>query len=85
MTRALFSIRDELTGYGDPFTLPDNDEVAVRMFRQAVNDSKPNRVNQAPQDMVLFKIAYFDEQSGEITPAKKQILRASEVKKDGIS
>lgn len=85
MTRALFSIRDELTGYGDPFTLPDNDEVAIRMFKAAVLDTKPNRINAAPQDMVLFRLGYLDEQSGEITPAKKQILRASEVRKDGVS
>ena len=80
MKRALFTVRDELTAYGDPFTLPDNDEVAVRMFRQAVLDEKPNRINQAKQDMVLFKLGYFDDQSGEIVPEKKQIMRASEVK-----
>lgn len=80
MKRALFSVRDELTGYGDPFTLPDNDEVACRMFRSAVLAETPNKINQAKQDMVLFKLGYIDDQSGEITPEKKQILRASEVK-----
>lgn len=80
MRRALFSVRDELTGYGDPFTLPDNEEVAIRMFKSAVMAETPNKINQAKQDMVLFKLGYIDDQSGEITPEKKQILRATEVK-----
>lgn len=80
MKRALFSVRDELVGYGDPFALPDNDEVAVRIFTQAVKDEKPNRINQSKQDMVLFRLGYLDDQSGEITPCKEQILRATEVK-----
>lgn len=79
MTKALFCIRDELVSYGDPFVLPDNDDVAKREFALAARSTTPNKINQAPQDMVLFRIARFDDQSGDIIPCKEQLVRASEV------
>jgi hypothetical protein len=74
----LYSIRDELVGFGKPFALP-SDEVAVREYKKAVKADSPNDVNTNIPDSVLFCLATFDDQSGEIVPAKAQLLRASEV------
>lgn len=78
--KALYSIRDELIGYGNPFSAPDNDALVIRDFKAAVKSPEPNACNQNPEDIVLFKLATFDEQSGEIVPQHTQLLRATEVK-----
>lgn len=78
MKLGLYSIRDELVGYGQPFSLPSV-EVAVREFRNQVNSETPNLLNTNKSDMVLFKLGVFDTQSGEIIPEHTSLLRANEV------
>lgn len=81
MTKPLFSIRDELVGYGSPFTLP-SEEVALREYKKAALHEKPNDVNTNLADSVLFLVGSFDDQSGEIVSTeKKMLIRASEVVK----
>lgn len=82
MIKTLFCVRDELIGYGDPFAMPgERDDLAKRAFTNAVNAEEPNSANQNPEDKVLFRLARYDDQSGEITPCKEQICRATEVLK----
>ena len=78
MIVGLYSIRDELVGFGKPFALP-SDDVAIREYKKAVKAETPNDVNTNIPDSVLFALGTFDDQSGEITPRKVQLLRANEV------
>lgn len=78
MKLGLYSIRDELVGYGKPFALP-SDEVAIREFRNQVNSETPNLLNTNKSDMVLFKLGSYDDQSGEVFPEHISLLRANEV------
>ena len=80
MTKTLYCVRDELVSYGDPFALPgERDALARRVFKAAVNDPQPTAANQNIEDKVLFRLAKFDDQSGEIIPCKLEICRATEV------
>lgn len=85
MIKGLYSIRDELVAYGPPIALP-GDEVAIREFRRLCLSPQLNEVNQNKNDVVLFRVGSFDDQSGEITQiCHVQLLRASEVEKDDVS
>lgn len=82
MIKTLYSVRDELVSYGDPFALPgERDDLAKRTFTEFVNSPEPNICNTNVEDKVLFRIAKFDDQSGEIFPCKAEICRATEVKR----
>lgn len=73
MIRGLYSVRDELIGYGNPVSFP-SDSVAIREFKILASESK------SPQDLVLFKVGSFDDQSGEIVEkVHVQLVRATEV------
>lgn len=48
-----------------------NDQIAVRELKIAVND-KSNMIGMFPEDYTLFRIATFDEKSGNIEKLKTQ-------------
>lgn len=79
MIKGLFSIRDEEVAFGNLFSLPDNNKVAVRAFKDLIEDPRSGDVHKHPEDMVLYRIARFDDQSGEITPCREVIVRASDL------
>lgn len=79
MIKALYCIRDELVGYGNPFAAPDNDALVIRDFKTAVKAPEPNACNQHPEDVVLYRVGTFDDQSGALAPQHIQLLRANEV------
>lgn len=78
MTVCIYSVRDELVGFGKPFVMP-SDDVAVREFKKAVLAETPNDINTNKADTVLFKLGTFDDQSGAIIPDHVQLIRANEV------
>lgn len=63
MKYGIYSIRDRKTGFYPP-TCDQNDASAVRNFEYAVN--KEGLINYSPQDFDLYKIGYFDVESGHI-------------------
>lgn len=66
METSLYSVYDSKARvYGHPFHAA-NDAVAVRMFADVCNDPDTT-INKHPEDFILFKMARFDDQTGEIT------------------
>lgn len=78
MTKGIYSVRDMLLGFYDPYTLP-NDLVALRSFASAVLSDSPNVCNENVTDVSLWKIGELDTISGEITPCQVQLITAMEV------
>ncbi len=70
MIQNAYSIKDaKANAFSAPF-FSINDQVAQRSFEQAKND--PNTtINQSPQDFSLYRLATFDDQSGELHPEKQ--------------
>ena len=70
MIQNAYSIKDAKANvFSAPF-FSINDSVAQRSFEQAKND--PNTtINQNPQDFSLYRLATFDDQSGELHPEKQ--------------
>lgn len=50
--------------FGSPVTI-DNDASAIRAFRDMVSN-KNTVIGQHPADFVLYKVGYFNADSGEI-------------------
>lgn len=70
MTFGMYSIRDSLTGFMTP-VLEQNDAAALRNFQMACDtypkDSGKSLMRWKPADFSLFKIGYFDSDSGLLT------------------
>lgn len=65
MKYPLFSIKDDLIGFGTPFAA-DNDAVASRFFNQAI--SQPNSIYQLNKSQFnLYYVGIFDSETCEIT------------------
>lgn len=67
MIKGIYSIRDILIGFHDPFIMV-NDDVALRAFVNAACADSPTIANENPADTSLFKVAEFDTNTGEIRP-----------------
>lgn len=63
----IYSIFDNAAkNYGTPHTARTDAE-AIRQFANVVNEPN-NVINQTPDDFTLFRIAAFDNNTGEIIP-----------------
>ena len=62
MKYEVFTIRDEVIGYGMPMAM-DNEAAAVRECAQLVNN-KESRFAFHPMDYALYRIAYYDTDTG---------------------
>lgn len=69
MKYGVYCIRDSLVGFLTP-TLEPSDPVAMRNFAMAVDSSKRDRSLMAfrPSDFILYRIAEFDTDTGELDP-----------------
>lgn len=66
MLYPIYSIKDDLIGYGVPFSA-DNDAVAMRFFHQAI--VQPNSIYGLNKSQFnLYKLGDFDTSSGEVVP-----------------
>jgi hypothetical protein len=62
----VYSIFDSAaSAYTQPFFM-HNDGLALRAFSDNVNAETPNNISCHPDQFTLFKIAEFDDSSGEI-------------------
>ena len=59
----MYSVRDNLTGYGYPFVQP-NDEAALRNFRFLLTRESGSEFSVKPDDYSLFRVARFDTDTG---------------------
>lgn len=68
----LYSVRDQFTGYGQPFTAA-SDAVAIRDFRIACN-KKDTLLYASPKDFDLMCLGSFDPELGVITTCAPVIV-----------
>lgn len=68
MKQNLYTVKDHLYKFGDPFLCP-TDDLAVRYFSRLVNgDKRSDNLAFKPADFDLFLVGEFDTESGEIIP-----------------
>ena len=66
----VYSVKDaKAATFGNPF-YANNDQVAIRSF-QAVADDPNTTIHKNPEDFSLYKVAEWDDNSGEIIPQKQ--------------
>ena len=65
-------IRDQLTGYMNPFVVV-NENVAERDFKILINDPN-NAMSYNPQHFDLYHLADFDSELGTISPIEPTII-----------
>ncbi|QCS36633.1 nonstructural protein [Capybara microvirus Cap3_SP_546] len=70
MIKFLYSIQDNLTGFGEPFVC-ENDSVAMRIVRQAANES--SSLYFSPDDFKLWKIGTYDTKNGSLVGTMEHI------------
>lgn len=61
----LYSVRDNLTGFGYPFVQP-NDDAALRNFRYLLTSASGSEFSIKPDDYSLFRVARFNTDTGAI-------------------
>lgn len=71
-----YALYDSDVGFMQP-TAMANDKVAVRSFRQACEDSKPNMINQNAQNMSIWFIGCFDDTEGIFENNKTKLADAA--------
>ena len=81
MKLKIYSIKDTKVAYMQPF-YQNNEAVAVRNLANAVNSSQLNNINQNLEDMELWQLGEFDDQTGEITSEIKFVVKAIDLKKE---
>ena len=69
----IYCIKDVKTGYMNPFYL-QNDDVAIRSFKKAANETQPNAINDFPEDKELWYLGTFDSDSGKIVGEEPKFL-----------
>lgn len=72
MTLGIYSIRDQRVGWLTP-TVDRNDQSAIRNFQFAVMNEQ-SIFHTHCQDFSLYRIAYFDDQTAELTTFEPELL-----------
>lgn len=67
--KKIYSIKDTKGAFLDP-VLADNDALAVRNVKTAVNGQKGSLLAMYPEDFELWCIGDFDETTGLIVPGE---------------
>lgn len=74
MKTNIYAFRDTKIGFMQPF-LQQNEAVAMRTLKMAVNDEHSQIRNMA-EDIQLYQLGNFDDDTGEIMPEVKFIANA---------
>lgn len=69
----IYCIKDTKSGYMNPFYL-QNDEIAIRSFKKAANETQSNAVNDFPEDKELWYLGTFDSDTGKIVGEEPKFL-----------
>lgn len=84
-TLELYSIKDDLIGFSQPF-FSQSEQVALRQFIASVRATTPNIANTFPENKKLYRVGIMNLLSGEIEKDVTYIASAMtyvEVAKDG--
>lgn len=79
MKMNLYSVRDIKAGFGNPYCM-QNDEMAIRDIKLAVNSEKPNIIKQFSEDFQLVRLGTFDTETGNITSKVEIIINCRELR-----
>lgn len=72
MKLGIYVIRDDKTGYLSP-TVDASDAAAVRNFQNAVTKTE-GIINAFPQDFSLYRVGYYDSETGLIEAHEREHL-----------
>lgn len=76
----LYSIKDTKLGkYCQPFTAPNN-EIAKRMVTSTIR-AGGNNIADYPEDMQLYKLGYYNEDTGELVTELEFLANCTEFTK----
>lgn len=78
MKLSLYSLRDIKVGYRSVISM-HNDEEAKRSCAFAVNSGNKDDICLCPQDFEMWRVATFDDSTGEIVPDKEFIVNLGEL------
>lgn len=81
MKNKIYCVKDVLVGFKPPFVAP-NDNFAIRMLSQLVNDINSNDIKTNPKDYQLFCIGEFDDQTGEFVSDVRFLSNAIDLKSE---
>lgn len=79
MRLKIYAIKDTKVAFMTPVYY-QNDAVAMRDVKNAVNDPKENIINKNIDDIQLWKLGEFDDQTGEIISQIEFVANAIELK-----
>lgn len=74
MKTNIYAFKDTKIGFMQPF-LQQNEAVAMRTLKMAVNDEQGPIRNMA-EDIQLYQLGTFDDDTGEIMPEVKFVANA---------
>lgn len=80
MTLKIYAIKDTKVGFMQPFYQANN-AVAIRSFTNAVNDEQTNNINKNLDDMELWHLGEFNDDTGEIKGELTFLCKAVDVKR----
>lgn len=80
MTLKIYAIKDTKVGFMQPFYQANN-AVAIRSFTNAVNAEQTNNINQNIEDMELWHLGEFNDDTGEIKSEVTFLCKAVDVKR----
>lgn len=80
MTLKIYAIKDTKVGFMQPF-YQTNNAVAIRSFTNAVNAEQTNNINQNIDDMELWHLGEFNDDTGEIKSDIQYLCKANDVKR----
>lgn len=73
MKQLLVSVLDLKAQYFSSPMTAKTDAEAVRLFTDAINQHDTS-LHQHPEDYTLYKVAFFDTDTGEVTPVNPPLL-----------
>lgn len=71
MNDNLYAIKDELSDYGTPVPIP-NDDQALRWWHNMLTDNR--LMAGSPKDFSLWQIGTYDTKTGTVIPCEHRLL-----------
>ena len=78
MKTGIYAFKDTKIGFMQPF-LQQNQSVAIRTLRMAVNDEH-SQIKGMAEDIQLYQLGTYDDETGEFVPIVKFIASAIDFK-----
>ena len=77
----LYSVEDKVAGTFTPLSSFENDALATRAYKAAVNNVKGDSIMCTnPGDFALYRLGEIDVKTGEITPCKEFVINLNDLK-----